>query len=545
MTEADIVVVGGGSAGCAVAARLSEDPHLSVVLLEAGPRDLDPWIHLPVGYFRNILSPLSWGFETEPDAGIKNRSIVWPRGKVLGGSSSINGLIYIRGQAEDYDHWRQLGNVGWSFADVLPYFRRAEDQERGESELHGVGGPLGVSDLRLKHPLCEAFIKAAQEAGYPANPDFNGPDQEGVGYYQLTTRNGVRSSAAAAYLRPARWRPNLRVETEALAARVLFEGRRAVGVAYQRHGIDYAVRARREVVLCGGTVNSPQLLQLSGIGPAALLKQHGVPVLHDLPGVGENLQDHYFARVTWRCTQPVTHNDLRRSLLRQAQVGLQWLFTRSGALTVGAGEVGLFCRSTPQVATADLQYHFMPVSFERSGSAVVIHDFPGFNNAVNQSRPESRGWIRIKSADPREHPGIQPNYLSADTDRRAIVAGLKIARHIAKMPSMRPWIAGEYTPGPQVAGDDELLDFARTYGGTIFHPVGSCRMGSATDRMAVVDPELRVHGIEGLRVADASIMPTLVSGNTNAAAIMIGEKAADLMRASLTYRVAGPRSTTA
>ncbi|MBM3549636.1 MAG: choline dehydrogenase [Alphaproteobacteria bacterium] len=534
MNEADIVIVGGGSAGCALAGRLSENPRIRVLLLEAGPSDTDPWIHLPVGYFRNILSPLSWGFETEPDAGINGRSMVWPRGKVLGGSSSINGLIYIRGQAEDYDHWRQLGNAGWSFQDLLPYFKRAEHQERGESELHGVGGPLGVSDLRLKHPICEAFIKAAEQAGYPHNPDFNGASQDGVGYYQLTTRNGMRASAAAAYLKPARKRPNLRIETDALATRVLVENGRAVGVAYLKHGIPYEARAR-EVVLSGGAINSPQLLLLSGIGPAAHLQEHGIAVTRDLPGVGENLQDHYQARVIWRCTQPITHNQIRHSLWRQAMVGTEWLFRRSGAVTIGAGEVGLFCKSTPEVATADLQYHFMPVSFERSqdGNSIHVHEWPGFNNTVNQSRPESRGWIRLKSSDGRWHPAIQPNYLTAETDRRAIVAGIRIARQICEMPAMRAFTGAEYSPGPEVTRDDEILDFVRAKGGTIYHPVGTCKMGPDGDRMAVVDGALRVRGIQGLRVADASIMPTLISGNTNAAAIMIGEKAADLVCAGL------------
>ncbi len=534
MIDADVVIVGGGSAGCALAGRLSEDPKIRVVLLEAGPRDTDPWIHLPVGYFRNILSPLSWGFETEADPGMNGRSIVWPRGKVLGGSSSINGLIYIRGQAEDYDHWRQLGNAGWSFTDVLPYFKRAENQERGASELHGIGGPLGVSDLRMKHPLCEAFIRAAVEAGYPVNGDFNGPSQEGVGYYQLTSSNGVRSSAANAYLRPARRRPNLHIETDALATKVLVENGRAVGVAYLHHGIPAEVRAR-EVVLAGGAINSPQLLQLSGIGPAAHLKEHGIDVVADLPGVGGNLQDHYQIRVIWRCTQAITHNETRHSLWKQAKVGMEWLFKRSGAATIGAGEVGLFCKSTPEVATADLQYHFMPVSFERSadGNSILIHDWPGFNNTVNQSRPESRGWIRLKSDNPRHHPAIQPNYLSAETDRRAIVAGVRIARRIGEMPAMKAFTGAEYAPGADVTTDDEILDYCRAKGGTIYHPVGTCRMGPEVDRNAVVDADLKVRGVAGLRVADASIMPTLVSGNTNAAAIMIGEKASDLVRASL------------
>ncbi|MBI3498430.1 MAG: choline dehydrogenase [Proteobacteria bacterium] len=533
MDGVDVIVVGAGSAGCALAARLSEDERQTVLLLEAGGPDRDPWIHLPVGYFRNIYSRLSWGFETEPDPGMGGRSIIWPRGKVLGGSSSINGLIYIRGQAEDYDHWRQLGNAGWSFGDVLAYFKRAEDQERGADPLHGEGGPLGVSDLRLKHELCEAFIRAAIEAGYAPNDDFNGTQQDGVGYYQLTSRNGLRCSAAVAYLKPARRRPNLRVETKALATRILFEGRRAVGVAYLKDGRERIQRAGREVVLAGGAVNSPHLLLLSGVGPADELARHGIAVVHELPGVGQNLQDHYQVRLIHRCTKPITLNEIEHSLWRKAGAALEWLTRRSGPISIGAGQVGLFCKSRNEAATADLQYHFMPVSFERGPGPeprIDVHRFPGFNNTLNQSRPSSRGWIRLKSSDPRVHPAIQPNYLSEPEDRACVIAGLKIARRIAQMPALRDYIAGEYSPGGDVQTDDELLAFAREKGGTIYHPAGSCKMGPEGDAMAVVDPRLRVIGLSGLRVADASIMPTLVSGNTNASAIMIGEKAADLIR---------------
>jgi choline dehydrogenase len=529
--EFDFIVVGAGSAGCVVAARLSEDPRHRVLLLEAGPEDRNPWIHLPVGYFRTMYSSLSWGFRTEPDPGIDGRSVVWPRGKVLGGSSSINGLVYIRGQAEDFDLWRQLGNPGWSFADVLPYFVRSEDQERGADGFHGKGGPLGVSDLRLRHPVCEAFIAAAEAAGIPRNPDFNGATQEGVGYFQLTVRDGWRASTAREYLRPARRRANLEVRISALASRVVLEGRRAAGVAYLAgDGQERVVRARREVVLCGGAINSPQLLHLSGIGPGALLQEKGIATLVESPGVGECLQDHFQVRFVYRCPEPITFNDIARSPVRKLGVALEWLFRRSGPMTIGAGQVGVFCRTRPELATPDIQFHMFPVSMDRPGG--TFHDYSGITSSICQLRPESRGWVRLRSPDPREHPAIMPNYLATRGDQETIVAGMRVARRIAAQEPMRRYIAEETIPGLSHESDEELLAVARRNGTTIFHPTSTCRMGPDGDALAVVDPELRVRGVEGLRVADASVMPTVVSGNTNAACIMIGEKAADMMRAA-------------
>jgi len=522
----DFIVVGAGSAGCVLAHRLSADPRHRVLLLEAGPADRNPWIHIPVGYFRTMYSSLSWGYQTEPEPGLGGRSVLWPRGKVLGGSSSINGLVYIRGQAEDFDHWRQLGNPGWSFADVLPYFRRAEHQERGADAFHGAGGPLGVSDLRLKHPICEAFIAAAEAAGIPRNADFNGASQEGVGYFQLTTRDGWRASTAREYLRPVRRRTNLAVETEALAARVVLEGRRAVGVAYLKNGTERVARARGEIVLSGGAINSPQLLQLSGIGPGGLLQAHGIAVQHDLPGVGECLQDHFQVRFVYRCPLPITFNDLARSPWRKLGVALEWLLRRSGPMTIGAGQVGLFCRTRPELATPDIQFHMFPVSMDRPGGK--FHDYPGITSSICQLRPESRGWLRIVSSDARVHPEMCGNYLATETDRRVVVDGLKLARRISRAPALRDFFAGEYLPGDGVERDDEWLDYARRIGGTIYHPSGTCRMGP--DESAVVDPDLRVRGVEGLRVADASIMPTITNAQLNAPVIMIGEKAAAMIR---------------
>lgn len=528
--EFDFVVVGAGSAGCVLANRLSADARHRVLLLEAGPEDRDPWVHIPVGYFRTMYSKLSWGFQTEPDPGLGGRTITWPRGKVLGGSSSINGLVYIRGQAEDFDHWRQLGNPGWSFADVLPYFRRAEDQERGADAFHGTGGPLGVSNLRLNHPICEAFIAAAEAAGIPRNPDFNGAAQEGVGYFQLTVRRGWRSSSANAYLRPVRRRSNLAVETGALATRILFEGRRAVGVSFLKGGAERNVRARREVILCGGAVNSPHLLQLSGVGPGDLLSSHGIPVLHDLAGVGGCLQDHFQVRFVYRCPLPITFNDVARSPLKKLAVAWEWLTRSSGPMTIGAGQVGVFCRTRPELATPDVQFHMFPVSMDKPGGN--FHPYPGFTSSVCQLRPESRGWIRLKSPDPRVHPAIFANYLATAGDQRTIVDGMRVARRIAAQAPLAPFIAEETIPGPAHASDEDLLAVARRNGTTIFHPTSTCRMGPAGDPLAVVDPELRVRGIDGLRVADAAVMPTVVSGNTNAACIMIGEKASDLVLAA-------------
>jgi choline dehydrogenase len=525
--EADYVVVGAGSAGCVVAARLSEDPSARVVLLEAGGVDRNPWIHVPLGYGKTIGDPsVNWCYETEPDPNLNGRRVFWPRGKVLGGSSSINGLLYVRGQAEDFDHWRQLGNAGWSFDDVLPYFKRSEGRIGEVTELHGAAGPLAVSDLGDRHELCEAYIQASTELGIPRTEDFNGPEQEGVGYYHVTARRGRRCSAAVAFLRPAMKRPNLRVITGAQVERVLLAGRRAVGVAFAQGGARVTVRAKREVILCGGAINSPQLLMLSGIGPAAHLAEHGIETVLDVPGVGGNLQDHYQTRFAYRCRFPITVNDIMRSRLRMARVGLQYLMFRTGPLTISAGQVGIFTKTRPELASPDIQFHFIVFSSDRPAEG--LHKFSGFTQNVCQLRPESRGEIRLKSAEPLARAAIHPNYLATDLDRRTLVDGLKLCRAIAARPAMAHYIESEHLPGTRVRTDDELLDYARQYGGTIYHPCGTCKMGS--DTQAVVDAELRVRGIDGLRVADASIMPTLVSGNTNAACIMIGERVSDFIR---------------
>jgi choline dehydrogenase len=527
LIETDFIVIGAGSAGCAVAARLSEDPATRVLLLEAGGEDKNRWIHIPLGFGKTFADPsVNWCYETEPDPGAADRRVFWPRGKVLGGSSSINGMVYIRGQAEDFDHWRQLGNTGWSFDDVLPYFKRSEHQVRGADAWHGVGGPLCVSDVPDRHPICEAFIEAATSLGFPRNDDFNGAGQDGVGYHQTTTRNGKRCSTAVGYLRPAMTRPNLRVVTNALTERVTFDGRRATGVAFRLDGDTRTARAAREVIVCTGAVNSPQLLMLSGIGPAAHLSALGIPRVHDLVGVGQSLQDHYSAPLKFKCTLPITVNDVMQSNLKKLKAGLQYYTLKKGPLAMGTSPAALFARTRPELASPDIKCSVSPFSADRPQDG--LHPWSGFTTIIYQLRPESRGRIELKSADPADPPAVHPNYLAAETDRRALVDGLKLLRRIMATPQMQRLIAAEFQPGPEVATDEELLDYARRRGGTVYHPTSTCKMG--VDAMAVVDPELRVHGVEGLRVADASIMPTVVSGNTNAASIMIGERAADLVR---------------
>ena len=527
--SADYVVVGAGSAGCAVAARLSEDPSVRVVLLEAGARDWHPWLHVPIGYAFTMYHPtLSWNLMTEPEPELEGRRVPWPRGRVLGGSSAINGLLYVRGQHADYDHWRQLGCTGWSFEEVLPYFKRAEDQERGANEWHGTGGPLAVSDLREKNPLAVAFIEAAAELGFPRNDDFNGADQEGAGFYQVTARNGLRCSAATAYLKPARRRPNLMVVTGAHTTGLMMEGRRCAGVRLRRDGADLTLRATREVILSAGAIASPHLLLLSGIGPGEHLQAKGIPVVHDLPQVGRNLQDHFQARLAYRVTKPVSLNTKRHSLLGQFLMGAEFALRRRGPLTVSAGTAGLFARVLPGSATPDVQYHFLPFSADRT--MVELHPFPGMTISACQLRPESRGTITLASPDPHAKALIHANYLATETDRRCMVEGVKLGRRLAATRAMAPWVAEEIAPGPEAASDEDILAWIRRTGGTIYHPSGTCRMGG--DPESVVDPELRVRGIEGLRVADASIMPTVVSGNTNAACIMIGEKCADMVKAA-------------
>jgi choline dehydrogenase len=527
----DYIIVGAGSAGCVLAHRLTASGRHRVLLIEAGGEDRNIWIHIPLGYGKLFANPkVNWLYSSEPEPELNNRRIIQPRGKVLGGSSSINGLLYIRGQPEDFDHWRQLGNSGWSFADVLPYFRRAEDQQRGEDAWHGVGGPLAVSDVCEPHPLCEAFLAAVEQAGLPRNDDFNGPTQEGAGYYQLTTRNGRRWSTAVGYLRPARRRHNLAVRANGLTQRILFDGRRAVGVEYQQGDVTRIARAEVEVIVAGGAFNSPQLLQLSGIGPAALLQSFGIEVISDMPGVGADLQDHLQVRMQYRCTEPITMNDIMNSRRRRLAAGLRYVLWRKGLLTIGAGYAGGFFRTDGSAATPDVQVHVIIFSADTVGAA--LHPFPGFIASVCLLRPESRGHVRIRSADPREPPAIQPRYLSAPNDRDVMTRGMKLLRRIMSQPAIRRYIAGEHAPGAQCTSDADLLAFARETGTTVFHPTSTCRMGS--DVTAVVDERLRVRGIERLRVVDGSVMPTVVSGNTNAAVIMIAEKAADMILADAT-----------
>lgn len=525
-TTVDYIIIGAGSAGCVLANRLSAKGGYRVLLLEAGPKDDYLWIHIPIGYAKTMFNPrYNWCFYTEADPGMNDRKIYWPRGKVLGGSSAINGLIFVRGQREDYERWAQLGNPGWAWNDVLPYFIRSERNQRGASALHGAAGELGVSDVSEPHELAEAFIAAAEQAGIPRNEDFNGRTQEGVGYYQLTTWRGWRCSTAVAYLKPARKRSNLRVETEALVTRVLFEGKRAAGVAYRQGDKDHQAHAKREVLLCAGALQSPQLLQLSGVGDADFLKGRGVSVLHHLPGVGRNLQDHLQVRVIHRCAEPVTTNDDMKSLVRKMRMGLKFLLWRSGPLAIGINQAGAFVRTRTDVATPDIQFHFAALSADMPGAP--LHDFSGFTSSVCQLQPQSRGTVMIKSSNPLEPPAMRPNYLSTEGDRQTVIAGLKVARKIAASPALQRYIVDEYMPGKDAHSDEALLEFARNTGVTIFHPSGTCKMGSDAD--AVVDARLRVHGLAGLRVVDCSIMPTLTSGNTHAPVVMIAEKAADMI----------------
>ncbi len=525
----DYIVVGSGSSGAVVAARLTENPKNRVLLLEAGGRDRNPWIHVPIGYYKTMFNPnTSWNYETEPEEALGGRSVPWPRGKVLGGSSSINGLLYVRGQQGDYDHWRQLGNAGWSWEHVLPYFRKAEHQERGEDEFHGKGGPLSVSNIRLNHELCEAFIAAGQEAGIKRNDDFNGADQEGVGYYQMTERNGLRCSTAVAYLRDAEKRANLKLETKALVSRVLIENNRAVGIEYSQNGNQHRAKCLGEVILSAGAIGSPQILQLSGVADGQFLKSKGIDVKHDLSGVGRNLQDHLQVRMVYKANRPVSINDTVQNPLKKVMMGLEFLFNRTGILTIGAGQAGGFVKVMPDAATPDMQFHFMTMSADKPGTG--LHKFSGFMSTVCQLRPESRGHLQIKSTDPAEKPALHPNYLSTDLDRRFFVEALKYGRRVAEQPSLKAYISEEFEPGPSVQTDDQLLAHTRKKATTVFHPVGTCKMAPESDAGSVVDERLRVRGIEGLRVADGSIMPTLISGNTNAPCIMIGEKVSDCIK---------------
>ncbi|MEO0450103.1 MAG: choline dehydrogenase [Pseudomonadota bacterium] len=541
MSEFDYIVVGAGSAGCVLANRLTEDGKSTVLLLEAGGKDSSLMIHIPVGYAQTLKDPkVNWLYETEPDPGTHDRVHTWPRGKVLGGSSSINGLLYIRGQREDYDGWAQLGLRGWSYDDLHPYFLRSQHQERDDMEGHAKGGPLNVSDVTEAHPVSDAVIEAGKAMGLP-HRDVNGEDQEGVAYYQLTVKNGRRCSAAVAYLNPAKKRPNLQIETKALAARVLFDGQTATGVEYTQNGQTKVAKARAEVILAGGAINSPQLLELSGIGNPELLQDKGIEVVSGLPGVGENLQDHFVLGNRYRMKPgSPSVNEQSRGLSMIGEV-FKYLTQRKGLLTLSAAHVAAFIKTRPELATPDVQYHILPATMDLQKMTetgdMELEKHPGITIAPCQLRPESRGSVHIKSAQHDAHPSIRPNYLSDPLDQQTAVAGLRWARELAAQPALAKYIEHELEPGDALQSDEELLEFARETGGTIYHPVGTCKMGPDGDTMAVVDDQLRVRGVERLRVVDASVMPRLVSGNTNAPTIAIAEKACDMIRAAAKEKV--------
>lgn len=529
MRSFDYVIVGAGSAGCVLANRLSENGKHSVCLVEAGPSDSYPWIHIPIGYGKTMFHRVyNWGFETEPDPNLNNRKIYWPRGRVLGGSSSINGLIYIRGQKYDYDLWARNGNIDWGWDQCLPYFKKLEHNDLGASETRGVGGPMWATTVPGGNTLVDAFIAAGGVCGVPHVNDFNDGHQEGVGYFQLSTRKGFRCSTAVGYLKPARKRSNLTVETNAQVMKVTFNGKRATGVQYKKGDKVIEIKANREVLLSAGAIQSPHLLMLSGIGNREHLSTHGINVLHHLPGVGENLQDHLQFRLMYEVSKPITINDQLRSLSGKARIGMQWILNRSGPLAIGINMGGMFCKVLPgESATPDTQFHFATLSADNAGGKV--HSFSGCTYSVCQLRPESRGVLRLRSKNPFDAIAIHPNYLSSDTDKRFAVASVKFARKVASSTPINRYMKKEYRPSVDVRTDDEILEFCRQYGATIFHPAGTAKMGLLEDPMSVVDQQLRVHGIDCLRVVDCSVMPTLVSGNTNIPTVMIAERASDFI----------------
>lgn len=517
----DYIIVGAGSAGCVLANRLAADGQTTVLLLEAGRTDNKLEIRIPAGFPKLFKSDYDWGYATEPQPQLHQRQLYWPRGKVLGGSSSINAMIYIRGNPKDYDHWADLGNAGWGFADLLPYFKKSQHQLRGPSPYHSQGGLLHIADLHQPHELSLAFVRACQAVGLPLNPDFNGPNQSGAGLYQVTQRKRQRESAASAFLRPALKWPNLLVKTEAKVTRLLFDGRRAKGVVYRWQGTNHEVRANREIILCGGAINSPQLLLLSGVGPAGQLQQMGIPVVADLAGVGQNLHDHLLVPVVYHCSRPVSLNraDTLFNLIR-------YLLFRRGHFTSNLAEAGAFWQILPNSPVPDLQFHFIPAYFLENGFMRPPGD--GFTIGATLIYPKSRGYLALRSPDPNTPPLIQPNYGQHSDDLAILVGGIKLARQIANSPPFAPYRSDEYLPGRDTSHDSAILDHIATFAQTLYHPVGSCKMG--LDPLAVVSPALKVHGIDGLRVADAAIMPAIISGNTNAPTMMIAEKAADLIR---------------
>jgi choline dehydrogenase-like flavoprotein len=526
----DYIIVGAGTAGCLLANRLSADPSARVVLLEAGGRDNYPWIHIPVGYLYLMGNPRAdWCFKTAAEPGLNGRSLNYPRGKVLGGCSSINGMIYMRGQAHDYDRWRQMGNAGWAWDDVLPYFKKHEDQwalEPGAFDgLHTRGGEWRVELARIRWEVLDAFREAAAEAGIPKVDDFNRGDNEGCGYFHVNQRSGVRWNTAKGFLKPIRHRRNLAIETHALVERLVLDGRRVSGLVMRQNGARRTLVATREVILSAGAIGSPQILQLSGVGPGAILQPLGIEVRHELPGVGENLQDHLQLRCAYKVTGVKTMNERYQSLLQRAGFAAQYLLTRGGPMTMAPSQLGAFVRSDASRETPNLQYHIQPLTLPRFGEP--LDPFPAFTASVANLRPTSRGSVRITAPDPQAHPEIAPNYLSTEDDRRVAADAIRVTRRIVSMPALGKYRPDEFRPGPEIQGEEELARAAGDIGTTIFHPVGTCRMGS--DGSAVVDHRLKVHGLEGLRVADASVMPTITSGNTNSPTLMIAEKAAAMV----------------
>jgi choline dehydrogenase len=532
----DYVIVGAGPAGCVLANRLSADPANRVLLLEAGGKDDYVWIHIPVGYLYCMGNPRTdWCFSTEAEAGLNGRQLAYPRGRVLGGCSSINGMIYMRGQARDYDQWRQLGNAGWAWDDVLPYFKRSEDFAHGADAVHGAGGELRIEEPRISWEILDAFREAAAQCGIPKTDDFNRGNNEGCGYFQVTQRKGLRWSAARAFLRPVMRRPNLTVLTHAQTSAVRMAGRRAVGVELWLEGEPAYAEAAGEVILAAGAVNSPHLLELSGIGQAELLLRHGIKVQHPLPGVGDNLQDHLQLRLAYKVRGVKTLNERANRLFGKLGIALEYALFRRGPMTMAPSQLGAFAKSDPSRETPDLEYHVQPLTLDRFGEP--LHSFPAFTASVCHLRPTSRGSIHLQSADPRRQPAIQPNYLSTDEDRRVAVDAIRLTRRICAAPALAHFSPEEFKPGPAARSDAELARAAGDIGTTIFHPIGTCRMGR--DSLAVVDERLRVHGIGALRVVDASVMPTITSGNTHAPTIMIAEKAAVMIGEDRRMRAAG------